>query len=102
MRMSFFCRISQSQATSADQEVYAPDTVSASYAAAESLSLANISAALRLLACLPVTSCEAERAFSKLGLIKSDLRSTMSYDRYILEKKAVKNDYSILDVYAHS
>ena len=41
----------------------------------------NMWTALRIGLTLPVTVAEAERSFSKLKLIKSYLRSTMSQDR---------------------
>lgn len=41
----------------------------------------NLSIALRLLLTLPVTVASGERSFSKLKMIKTYLRSTMSQDR---------------------
>ena len=41
----------------------------------------NISVLLRIMATIPVTSCECERSISLLGRIKTSLRSTMSQDR---------------------
>ena len=41
----------------------------------------NLSIALRLLLTLPVTVASGERSFSKLKLIKTYLRTTMSQDR---------------------
>ena len=41
----------------------------------------NIYAALRILATIPVTSCECERAVSVLRRLKTYLRSTMLQDR---------------------
>lgn len=84
----YSCRLSHqySEPMSTDDsedetQVYATDSVAKAYSVAESLALSNISAGLRVLSCLPVTSCEAERAFSKLGFIKTDLRSTTGYER---------------------
>ncbi|KAF0774066.1 zinc finger MYM-type protein 1-like [Aphis craccivora] len=36
---------------------------------------------LKIFVTIPVTSCSCERAFSKLSLIKTKLRSTMHQDR---------------------
>ena len=44
-------------------------------------SFPNISVALRIYLILPVTVCEAESSFSKLGLIKNALRSTVDQER---------------------
>lgn len=41
----------------------------------------NTSIALRMLLTVPVTVASAERSFSKLSLIKKNLRSTMSQER---------------------
>ena len=41
----------------------------------------NISVLLRIMATIPITSCECERSISLLRLIKISLRSTMSQDR---------------------
>ena len=37
-------------------------------------------------AALPVTSCEAKRAFSKLAHLKTDLRSTMGHEWYLVTR----------------
>lgn len=69
---------------SRDQEIESAATNSA----VEALKLArkhclpNLSQILEVAAVLPVTSCEAERAFSQMKLIKTDLRSTMTDERY--------------------
>lgn len=47
----------------------------------EELGLPNVSAILYIIATLPVSSCEAERAFSKLAYIKDEYRTTMSHER---------------------
>jgi len=44
-------------------------------------SFPNINIALRILLTIPVASAGAERAFSKLKIIKNYLRSTISQDR---------------------
>lgn len=41
----------------------------------------NVDIALRLFMTLPVTNASGERSFSKLGLIKNRLRSTMGQNR---------------------
>lgn len=41
----------------------------------------NLHVLLQLALTLPITSCESERSFSQLKLIKTSLRSTMSNDR---------------------
>lgn len=57
------------------------DAVSPTIAKAKSMGLSIITELLTILAVAPVTSCEAERSFSKLQLIKDDLRSTMTSER---------------------
>ena len=42
----------------------------------------NIKTALVILGTLPVTSCECERSFSAMKLLKTKLRSTMVSDRF--------------------
>ena len=44
-------------------------------------SFPNVSVALRIYLTLPVTVCEADRSFSKLGLIKNARRSTINQKR---------------------
>ena len=41
----------------------------------------NVHVALRMYLCMMVTCCSGERSFSKLALIRNDLRSTMRHDR---------------------
>jgi len=41
----------------------------------------NIQALLTIMCTLPVTSCESERAFSQLKLVKNYLRNTMVEER---------------------
>jgi hypothetical protein len=43
----------------------------------------NVKAILQLMSVLPVTSCESERAFSQLKLLKTYLRSTMTEERLV-------------------
>lgn len=45
------------------------------------LNLENIATLLEIIAVLPVTSCEAERGFSRMKHIKNELRSTMTDQR---------------------
>ena len=51
---------------------------------ASDLGVRNVVIILKIIGCLPVTSCEAERFFSKLAYLKTDLRSTIDHDRYVL------------------
>ncbi|XP_068122100.1 52 kDa repressor of the inhibitor of the protein kinase-like [Hyperolius riggenbachi] len=48
---------------------------------ANDLAYPNITTLLRILCVLPVTTCEAERCFSSLKLLKTHLRSTMGQNR---------------------
>ncbi len=41
----------------------------------------NLHVLLRVALTLPITSCESERSFSQLKLIKTSIRSTMTNDR---------------------
>ena len=41
----------------------------------------NINVLLRIMATIPITSCECEKSISLLRLIKTSLRSTMGQDR---------------------
>ncbi|KAL6516126.1 hypothetical protein OROGR_019431 [Orobanche gracilis] len=53
----------------------------------------NAVIAYRILITIPITVASAERSFSKLKLVKSSLRSTMSQERLNgLEMIAIKND----------
>lgn len=51
------------------------------YQACDSLSFLNIHVLLQLALTLPITSCESERSFSQLKLVKTPRRSTMTADR---------------------
>jgi len=54
---------------------------------------ANVSTALRILLTVPVTVASGERSFSKLKLIKTYLRSTMTQDRFNgLALLSIEND----------
>ena len=48
---------------------------------AEEMGFSNVKIFLPLLIVMPITSCEAERCFSRLKFVKSDLRNTISLDR---------------------
>lgn len=50
---------------------------------AEEKHLMNIARLLSIASILPLTSCEAERSFSKLKLLKNSLRSNMTNERYV-------------------
>lgn len=53
----------------------------------------NVTTALRILLTIPVTVASAERSFSKLKLIKTYLRSTMTQDRLVrLALISIEND----------
>ena len=51
------------------------------YKACDYLNFPNIHILLQLALTLPITSCESERSFSQLKLIKTSRRSTMIADR---------------------
>jgi len=46
-----------------------------------SKSFVNVNKALKLFTTIPVTSCSCERAFSKLSLVKTKLKSRMLQER---------------------
>jgi hypothetical protein len=53
----------------------------------------NVSIALRIYMFLMVSNCSGERSFSKMALIKSKLRSTMTDSRLTaLELLSIEND----------
>lgn len=56
---------------------------------ATKLMLPNVVGLLKIISVLPVTSCEAERTFSRMKLIKSDLRTTMTNNRYKILPKSI-------------
>ena len=58
-----------------------PETIAATLKFVDFSAFANIKVALRLLATLPVTSCECERSFSSLRRLKNYNRSTMVENR---------------------
>ena len=49
--------------------------------ACDATTYSNIKILLQVALTLPVTSCECERSFSQLKLVKTTLRSTMTGDR---------------------
>ena len=58
-----------------------PTTLTATLKATSPHMYPNIHTMLRLCATVPVTSCECERSFSRLKILKTYLRSTMRQDR---------------------
>ena len=58
-----------------------PNSVASTLKAISFDSFANIKVALRILATLPVTSCECERSFSVMLRLKNYTRSTMVEER---------------------
>lgn len=75
----YSCRLDENE----NSGKVAADTVSV-YETANKLGLRNIAHLLRIICVLPITSNEAERSFSKLKLVKSERRTTMSNERYVL------------------
>lgn len=67
-----------------------PDNAIEGLKVAQELSLPNVEAILKVCAVLPITSVEAERSFSKLKLIKDQLRSTMCNARYHYDVRLLK------------
>ena len=61
---------------------------------ASAVMLSELSKRVRLLLCIPVTTCSAERSFSLLRILKTYLRSTMSQQR--LTHLALLNCYKDL------
>ena len=59
-----------------------PSSVASTLKAVTFDSFADIKVALRILATLPVTSCECERSFSAMRRLKNYTRSTMVEDRF--------------------
>ena len=57
------------------------DSAAKAYKAAVELQLMNVQTVLHIICILPITSNEAERAFSLLKLIKTPCRSTMGIGR---------------------
>ena len=51
------------------------------YNVSKDLLIPNVQKLLQLLCVLPITSCEAERSFSRLKFLKTNLRSTMKSER---------------------
>ena len=58
-----------------------PDTLVGALRECSSLSYPNLSVLLKIALTLPITSCESERSFSQLKLIKTARRATMSESR---------------------
>ncbi|XP_050524356.1 zinc finger MYM-type protein 1-like [Daktulosphaira vitifoliae] len=70
--LKIFCRILNKQMTSIECLNLIETTCG---------SFPNISIALRILLTLPITTASAERSFSKLKIIKNDLRTSMTQNR---------------------
>ncbi len=58
-----------------------PSNISSTLKAVTFEGFPNIKIALRILATLPITSCECERSFSGMKRVKTALRSNMGQDR---------------------
>ena len=58
-----------------------PTTVAEAMKAVNAVHFPNVFALLKLVATLPITSCECERSFSTLRRLKTWTRSTMETDR---------------------
>ena len=58
-----------------------PSTLADALQACDATTFPNIKVLLQLALTLPITSCESERSFSQLKLIKTTLRSSMRGDR---------------------
>lgn len=77
-------------------EVTPTTSLSATLKQCDSTFFPNVHKLLLLLATTPVTSCEAERVFSQMKLVKSSLRSTMTTDRLeSLVRLRVHDDFPI-------
>lgn len=63
--------------------IAATDSAASALKVAADLLIPNVEQLLRIACVLPVTSCEAERSFSRMKLIKSNLRSTMTTQRSV-------------------
>ena len=64
-----------------NEEAEVPATLSAALKECTELAYPNITTLLKLAVTLPITSCESERSFSQLKLIKTARRSTMGESR---------------------
>ncbi len=58
-----------------------PNTIPETVKMIDNTLFPNISSALKVLACIPITTCECERSVSKLRLLKTYSRSTMGASR---------------------
>ncbi|XP_050062947.1 uncharacterized protein LOC114126451 [Aphis gossypii] len=69
----------------------------------------NVNKALKLFSTIPVTSCSCERAFSKLSLVKTKLRSCMLQERldamiliFLEQEQASQINYEdVIDEFKH-
>ena len=60
----------------------APDKITPTMSAISFPSFENIKVVLKILATLPITSCECERSFSSMRRLKNYTRTTMSQNRF--------------------
>ena len=72
------------------------DTVGSTLSHIDPISFPNITAALLILAVIPVTSCECERCNSALRRLKTWMRSTMGQER--LSGLALLHVHSDIDI----
>ena len=83
-----------------------PETVAQTLKQVNLKLFANLEIALRILATIPVTSCECERTFSALRRLKDYSRSTMSADRLnslslmYIHKDIMPDIDEVLDLFA--
>ena len=92
------------------EDLPVPDTLASTLKHVLSMNFAfpAIYCAVKIMSTVPVTSCECERSISKLGIIKTDKRSTMLQERLnglslfsIHRDMALKIDKTIIDKFAH-
>ena len=60
----------------------APDRITQTMSAISFPSFENIKVVLKILATLPITSCECERSFSSMRRLKNYTRTSMSQNRF--------------------
>ena len=79
LRMEYDSWVRQWKSSSAGITV--PDTIVDALKECNSLTYPNLRSLLKLALTLPITSCESERSFSQLKLIKTSRRSLMTESR---------------------